>query len=162
MHLYGGNMLKSIFKTSTLITSLYLLGGCSQLFDKHIEYEYQTPDNYPVLYAVGYAPISLQPGTTTEQKSIMAMKASKLEAYRELAEQVYGQKVDAQTSVKGLIASNDTLKVRVQGVVRGAKVTKSYAVGDTYATEVELDMKLVHDLYIGQTKPRNVKKVTYY
>ena len=90
------------------------------------------------------------------------MKASKLEAYRELAEQVYGQKVDAQTSVQGMVASNDSLKVRVQGVVRGAKVVKSYAVGDTYATEVELDMKLVHDLYVGQTRPRSVKKVTYF
>ncbi|AIY66315.1 flagellar protein FlgP [Pseudoalteromonas piratica] len=139
-----------------------LLGGCSQMFDKHVEYEYQTPENFPVLYAVGYAPISLQPGSTEQQKAIMAMKASKLEAYRELAEQVYGQKVDAQTSVQGMVANNDSLKVRVQGVVRGAKVVKSYAVGDTYATEVELDMKLVHDLYVGQTRPRSVKKVTYF
>ncbi|WP_372766375.1 LPP20 family lipoprotein [Pseudoalteromonas sp.] len=154
-------MLKSILQT-TVITSCLILSGCSQLFDKHVEYEYQTPDSFPVLQAIGYAPISLQPGTTSEQKAIMAMKASKLEAYRELAEQVYGQKVDAQTNVQGMVANNDTLKVRVQGVVRGAKVTKSYAVGDMYATEVELDMKLVHDLYIGQTKPRSVKKVTYF
>lgn len=138
------------------------LTGCAQLFDKHIEYQYQQPDAYPVLNAIGYAPISLQPGQTEAQKSIMAMKASKLEAYRELAEQVYGQKVDAQTSVQGMIASNDTLKVKVQGLVRGARVIKSYAVGDTYATEVELDMKLVHDLYIGQSKQRSIKKVTYY
>lgn len=150
------------FLQTTIITGCLFLGGCSQMFDKHVEYEYQTPESFPVLQAVGYAPISLQPGTTDEQKAIMAMKASKLEAYRELAEQVYGQKVDAQTSVQGMIASNDSLKVRVQGVVRGAKVVKSYAVGDTYATEVELDMKLVHDLYIGQTKPRSVKKVTYF
>lgn len=139
-----------------------MLNGCSQMFDKHIEYQYQAPDNYPVLNAIGYAPISLQPGKTSAQKSIMAMKASKLEAYRELAEQVYGQKVDANTSIQGMVASNDTLKVRVQGVVRGAKVIKSYAVGDTYATEVELDMKLVHDLYVGQSKPRSIKKVTYF
>jgi hypothetical protein len=127
-----------------------------------VEYEYQEPENYPVLYAIGYAPISLQPGETTEQKSLMAMKASKLEAYRELAEQVYGQKVDAQTNIQGMVANNDTLNVRVQGIVRGAKVIKSYTVGDTYATEVELDMKLVHNLYIDQTKPRSIKKVTYY
>lgn len=150
------------FLQTTIISSVLLLAGCSQLFEKHIEYEYQKPDSFPVLHAIGYAPISLQPGATEEQKAIMAMKASKLEAYRELAEQVYGQKVDAQTNVQGMVANNDTLKVRVQGVVRGAKVTKSYAVGDTYATEVELDMKLVHDLYIGQTKPRSVKKVTYF
>jgi hypothetical protein len=141
---------------------MLLASGCSQVFDKHVEYEYQETENYPVLYAIGYAPISLQPGETTEQKSLMAMKASKLEAYRELAEQVYGQKVDAQTNIQGMVANNDTLNVRVQGIVRGAKVIKSYTVGDTYATEVELDMKLVHNLYIDQTKPRSIKKVTYY
>jgi hypothetical protein len=145
-----------------MATSILLASGCSQVFDKHVEYEYQEPENYPVLYAIGYAPISLQPGETTEQKSLMAMKASKLEAYRELAEQVYGQKVDAQTNIQGMVANNDTLNVRVQGIVRGAKVIKSYTVGDTYATEVELDMKLVHNLYIDQTKPRSIKKVTYY
>ena len=145
-----------------IATSMLLASGCSQVFDKHVEYEYQEPENYPVLYAIGYAPISLQPGETTEQKSLMAMKASKLEAYRELAEQVYGQKVDAQTNVQGMVANNDTLNVRVQGIVRGAKVIKSYTVGDTYATEVELDMSLVRSLYIEQTKPRSIKKVTYY
>ena len=155
-------MFKSFVRALGASTCLLVMTGCSQLFDKHIEYQYQEPENYPVLNAIGYAPISVQPGETSEQKSIMAMKASKLEAFRELAEQVYGQKVDAQTNVQGMIAHNDTLKVRVQGLVRGAKVIKSYAVGDTYATEVELDMKLVHDLYIGQSKPRSIKKVTYY
>jgi hypothetical protein len=155
-------MVNPFTRAFCIATSLLVVSGCSQLFDKHVEYEYQEPDTYPVLYAIGYAPISLQPGETTEQKSLMAMKASKLEAYRELAEQVYGQKVDAQTNIQGMVANNDTLNVRVQGIVRGAKVIKSYTVGDTYATEVELDMKLVHNLYIDQTKPRTIKKVTYY
>lgn len=149
-------------KLSVIACCVIGLTGCSQMFDKHIDYEYQAPDNYPVLHAIGYAPISLQPGVSHEQKSIMAIKASKIEAYRELAEQVYGQKVDATTSLRGTVATNDDLKTQVQGIVRGAKIIKSYAVGDIYATEVELDMKLVHDLYIGEVKPRSVKKVTYY
>ncbi len=152
----------SMKKAALLLCITGALSGCSQIFDKHIEYEYAKPDTYPVLHAVGYAPISLQPGKTQPQKSIMAIKASKLEAYRELAEQVYGQKVNATTNIRGAIAQNDVLKTQVQGVVRGAKVVKSYPVGDTYATELELDMKLVHDLYIGQVRPRSVKKVTYY
>ena len=150
-------------KRIAILTSVIVgLTGCAQLFDKHIEYTYQQPDSFPVLKAVGYAPISLQPGKSEQQKSILAIKASKLEAYRELAEQVYGQKITANTSVRAMIASNDSLNAQVNGVVRGAKVVKSYAVGDTYATELELDMKLVYDLYIGEVKPRSVKKVTYY
>ncbi|WP_245763769.1 LPP20 family lipoprotein [Pseudoalteromonas denitrificans] len=149
-------------KPLIIICFILLLSGCANVFDKHIEYAYQEPDSYPILKAVGYAPISLQPGKNQQQKEILAIKASKLEAYRELAEQVYGQQITANASVRGMITTNDTLNSKVQGAVRGAKVIKSYAVGDSYATELELDMKLVHDLYIGQVKPRTVKKITYY
>ncbi len=150
-------------KTPVVISCFcILLSGCSQVFDKHIEYSYQKPDNYPILRAVGYAPISLQPGKNQQQKEILAIKASKLEAYRELAEQVYGQKITAGATVRGLVTTNDKLSSQVSGVVRGARVVKSYAVGDSYTTELELDMKLVHDLYIGEVKPRKVKRITYY
>ena len=134
------------------------LSGCSSIFDKHVEYTYIEPDDYPILKAVGYAPISAQPSDNNSQRTLLAIKASKLEAYRELAEQVYGQKISVQNS----IAHNDQLQSKVQGVIKGAQVIKTYAVGDTYATELQLDMKRVHDLYIGEIKPREVKKVTYY
>ncbi|MCF7498522.1 MULTISPECIES: LPP20 family lipoprotein [Pseudoalteromonas] len=138
------------------------LSGCSSIFDKHVEYTYIEPDDYPILKAVGYAPISAQPSDNKSQRTLLAIKASKLEAYRELAEQVYGQKISAGTTVQNSIAHNDQLQSKVQGVIKGAQVIKTYAVGDTYATELQLDMKRVHDLYIGEIKPREVKKVTYY
>ncbi len=138
------------------------LTGCSSIFDKHVEYRYVEPDNYPVLKAIGYAPISAQPSSNESQRTLLAIKASKLEAYRELAEQVYGQKISAGTTVQNSIAQNDQLQSQVLGVIKGAQVIKTYAVGDTYATELQLDMKRVYDLYIGEIKPREVKKVTYY
>ncbi len=151
-------------KTMSFIAVCALLGstGCSTVFEKHIEYSIEEPDNYPILRAIGYAPISQQPGNNQEHQMIMAMKASKLDAYRELAEQVYGQKIDASTTLRGLVAQDDALVAKVNGMVRGAKVIKSYAVGDSYATELELDMKQVRDLYIHQVKPRRVKRVTYH
>lgn len=112
--------------------------------------------------SIGYAPISAQPGENEQIKNIMAMRASKLDAYRELAEQVYGHQVQGQTSMKNLISSDDKTRSRVEGVIRGAKVIKAYAVGDTYATELELDMSLVYDLYRIETRPRKIKKVEYY
>ncbi|WP_152087519.1 LPP20 family lipoprotein [Pseudoalteromonas sp. A25] len=141
---------------------MFVMSGCSSLFDKHVEYEYVEPDHYPVLKAIGYAPLSDQPGSSPSQKMLMAVKVSKLEAYRELTEQVYGQSISSSTTIKGAIAQNDGLKSQVNGVIRGAKVVKSYAAGDTYVTELELDMKRVHDLYITQVKPRKIKRVTYY
>ena len=150
-----------------VITLLITLGcltlsGCSSVFDKHVEYKYVEPNNYPTLKAVGYAPISLQQGSNSSQKQLMAIKASKLEAYRELTEQVYGQQITAGTTVEGSIAKDDYLQSKVHGIIKGAQIIKTYAVNDTYITELELNMKRVHDLYIGEIKPREVKKVTYY
>ncbi|MDP2635403.1 LPP20 family lipoprotein [Pseudoalteromonas sp. 1_MG-2023] len=149
-------------RTTLFFIATVSLAGCSSVFDKHVQYKYVEPDSYPVLKAIGYAPISAQPGNNDTQRSLMALKASKLEAYRELAEQVYGQKITAGTTVKGSIAQNDQLQSQVQSIIKGAQVIKSYPVGDSYATELRLDMKRVHDLYIGEIKPREVKKVTYY
>ncbi|PAY01246.1 flagellar biosynthesis protein FlgP [Pseudoalteromonas sp. HM-SA03] len=147
--------------TVVMICSLAGLSGCSSLVDKHIEYETVQPETFPVLRAVGYAPLSAQPGKTAGEKQLMAIKVSKLEAYRELAEQLYGQNLTSTITVKGAVAQNDGLKSQVNGLVRGAKVLKSYAVGDTYATELELDMKRVYDLYVTQVKPQKIKKISY-
>jgi hypothetical protein len=145
-----------------LAGGLLLSTGCSSVFDKQIEYTYEEPDYYPVLRAVGYAPLSSQPGESDTQKMLMAVKVSKLEAYRELAEQVHGQKLSSTMTVKGAIAQTDGLSSKVGGLIKGAKIVKMYSVGDTYATELELDMKKVHELYISTIKPRKVKRVIYY
>lgn len=137
--------------------------SCSGLLTKQVEWETIEPAEYPVIKAVGYAPISAQKGQSEASKMLMALKASKLDAYRELAEQVFGQKVDGEQSLANLVMDDARLNSSVQGVIRGAKVTKSYAVGnDTYATELELDLKLVHDIYLSTAKPQRVKKVRYY
>jgi len=139
------------------------LSGCSGLFNKHVEWETVAPETYPVISAVGYAPISAQKGASESSKMLMALKASKLDAYRELTEQVYGQKIDSGQSLASLVIQNTRLDSSVQGVIRGAKVVKSYPVGDdTYATELELDFKLVNDIYLSTARPKRVKKVHYY
>ena len=138
------------------------LSGCG-IIDKHVEWETVEPETYPVLKAVGYAPISSQNGESDSMKLIMAMKASKLDAYRELTEQVYGQKIEGSQSVSGLIVDSETLRASVEGVIRGAEVIKTYPVGDdTYVTELSLDMQQVYDIYLSTAKPRRVKDVKYY
>jgi hypothetical protein len=139
------------------------LTGCSSLFNKHVEWETITPETFPVISAVGYAPISVQKGASESSKMLMAIKASKLDAYRELTEQVYGQKVDSGQSLASLVILDTRLDSSVQGVIRGAKVVKSYPVGDDmYATELELDFKMVNDLYLSTARPKRVKRVHYY
>lgn len=136
--------------------------GCG-IIDKHVEYETIEPDTYPTLTAIGYAPIMSQRGESDSIKRIMAMKASKLDAYRELAEQVYGQKLQGDQALSSLVVESETLRASVEGVIRGAKVVKAYPVGDdTYVTELSLDMKQVYDLYLTTAKPRRVREVKYY
>jgi len=139
------------------------LSGCSALFDKHVEWEHVEPDEYPVLMATGYAPIMSQQGQDKNGKMLRAIKASKLDAYRELTQQVYGQKIDGNQAVSDLVLTNDNLKASVAGVVRGAKVIKSYPVGDdTYVTELELDFKRVYDIYLSTARPKRIKKINYF
>ncbi|TCK06929.1 hypothetical protein CLV83_1779 [Marinobacterium mangrovicola] len=99
--------------------------------------------------ATGYAPISLQPGETPQQKVLMAMRASKLRAYQELAGVIHGQYLYGTTQVDDMVVSNDRFKTAVAGIVRGARVVKSYPVqDDTYATVLEVDMNQVQRAWV--------------
>lgn len=144
------------------------VSGCKSLeaiyySEKQVEWEYIQPEQHPVLTAVGYAPISAQMGNTDSAKMLMAIKASKLDAYKELAEQVYGQRIDTQQSLANLVLQNNDLKASVEGVIRGAEVIKTYPVGDdVYATELSLDFQKVYDIYLSTARPRKIKEVTYY
>ncbi|MDZ7903237.1 MAG: hypothetical protein U5L01_12140 [Rheinheimera sp.] len=60
------------------------------------------------------------------------------------------------------LLGNDQLKASLQGVIRGARVIKTYPVGEFYATEMELDFKLVYDLYQNSQPVRRIQSVKYY
>ncbi len=139
-----------------------ILTACSSVYDRHVEWEAVEPSSFPVITAVGYAPISLQKSEHETQRMLMALKASKLAAYAELAEQVYGQHVSSDTTMADLAINDDNLKASVRGIIRGAKVVKSYPVGDTYATELSIDFKDVYDIYMTSMKRKKIKDVTYY
>ena len=65
--------------------------------------------------------MQLQLSDSDTGKMLQAMKASKLDAYRELTEQVYGQKIDGNTSVEQWVVQNSQVDATVRGVIRGAK-----------------------------------------
>ena len=104
-------------------------------------------DEYPILRASGYAILSKQKGATSTEKQINAMRASKMEAYRELTEQLVGVYVKAQNRNGNTVERSDSLTTEVEGMVHGARVVRQYPIGDTYVTELELDTKRLYDLY---------------
>jgi hypothetical protein len=104
--------------------------------------------------ATGYAVISVQNHRLPAQQRLMAIRASKLDAYRSLTEQVFGQYLDASTTVADMVVMNDSFRTRVEGVVYGAVLVSITPVGeDTYETTLSLDRQVVADLrtlYLGQ------------
>jgi hypothetical protein len=157
------NINRKLLMRASFIALSLCLTACDSLITKHVEWETIEPESYPVLNAVGYAPIKAQIGVDSSSKRLMAIKASKLDAYRELAEQVYGQKVDGEQELANLVLTNNQLKSSVEGVIRGARVVKTYPVGeDTYATELELDMQVVHNIYLSTAQPKRIRKISYY
>ncbi len=104
--------------------------------------------------ATGYAVISVQNHRLPAQQRLMAIRASKLDAYRSLTEQVFGQHLDASTTVADMVVMNDSFRTRVEGVVYGAVLVSITPVGeDSYETTLSLDRQVVADLrtlYLGQ------------
>ena len=97
--------------------------------------------------ATGYAVVSVQSHRNQAQQRLMAIRASKLDAYRSLTEQVYGQQLDASATVADMVLTSDTFRTRVEGVIYGAKLVSITPVGeDTYETTLSLDRDVVQDL----------------
>ena len=111
------------------------------------------------LTASGYAVISVQNHRNPAQQRLLAIRASKLDAYRSLTEQVYGQQLDASTTVADMVVQNDSFRTRVEGVIYGAVlVSITPTSDDTYETTLSLDKAVVKDLrtlYLGQIVAKN-------
>ena len=99
------------------------------------------------IVATGYAVISIQNHKNPAQQRLLAIRASKLDAYRSLTEQVYGQQLDASTTVADMTVMSDTFRTKVEGVIYGAVLVSITPVGDdTYETTLSLDSNVVRDL----------------
>ena len=110
------------------------------------------------LVATGYAVVSVQNHKVPAQQRLLAIRASKLDAYRALTEQVYGQQLDASTTVADMTVMSDTFRAKVEGVIYGAVLVSITPVGeDTYETTLSLDQQVVRDLralYLSQLAGR--------
>ena len=99
--------------------------------------------------ATGYAVINVQAHDNPAQQRLLAIRASKLDAYRSLMEQVYGQYLDVNTTVGQMIVESDTFRARVQGVIYGAYLVSITPVGDdTYEVTLSLDRDIVRYLRV--------------
>jgi hypothetical protein len=134
---------------ATLALSGALLSGCATATDK-TKMAAATPASStsapaaPVdtgaIRGIGYAAISIQPGRTRVQKQLMAIRASRLMAMRELAEKIYGLDVNSYASLSEGVMQADTLRGTVAGIVRSARTVSIGPIkSDIYETILEID-----------------------
>lgn len=104
---------------------------------------YYQPEPPPTeeVRAVGYASEAAYAGMPAAQRRLMAMRASKVDAYRALAEAVYGVEVSGHTTVRDRAVREDRYRTYVDAVIRGARVVETETRADgIHATTVALDV----------------------
>lgn len=140
-------------------TSSYSLDSRGNVYENSgDQFEHGSSDFSPVphsdsdfysgeLTATGYATIDDQPGKSAALRRLMAIRVAKLDAYRILAAQVYGQYIDASTSIGAVTMTDETFEARVRGVIYDAKIERIKPVGtDTYEVTLSLPKSSVSDL----------------
>jgi len=135
---------------STLLI-VVLLNGCGTMGPSEPDAPFVEPTvkRRDTLTATGYAVIDVQPHDIAAQRRLLAIRAAKLDAYRGLTEQVYGQYLDSTTTVADMAVRSDNFRARVEGVVYGANLVQIEPRGDdTYEAIMSLDKSIVDDLRV--------------
>ena len=133
-HVLNGPKEKPDMKRKSLISlAILMVAGCT-----YNGVQMPAASSQPV-YGIGYAVISSQKGDSAEEKRLMAVKASKLEAYKSLVEQLYGQYIEVQAGMTNSVVDEEVFRSRVEGIISGATVVSVKPIGDhTYETTLRL------------------------
>ena len=78
------------------------------------------------------------------QKRLMGFRGAKVVAYRNLLEMVGQVQVNSETRVQNFMVENDSISVRIQGLIRGARVrtgSQSQSEDGAYRLALELPLR---------------------
>lgn len=151
---------RPVNKRALILSPLFLLAACSTT-PPAPEATPATVAPMPVfrpvrLTAIGYGATTPYDSYTPGQKRLMAMRASKLDAYRALVEQAYGVRITSNSTIAGLVAQHDSFRVYMDAYLRGAKVVTVTPLAEgNYETvlELELNEQFYHNMM--QLQPQN-------
>lgn len=98
-------------------------------------------DEKVVMAAKGYGAVSSQSGVSLEQKKLMAIRAAKMDAYRNLAERVQGFRLSSTSSAAATNTQSDLIQMSAESYLRGARVVSVTPLPDgIYETLVEVEL----------------------
>lgn len=94
-----------------------------------------------ILTAIGYGTSDIFKNYSPEQRRLMSMRASKMDAYRNLAEQIYGVRIHGHTTVSDMVVQNDSYRSYLDAFIKGARVKSITAINaSSYETVLEITL----------------------
>lgn len=118
-----------------VLISMFFVVSCANDPTKEPDYYNRLADaagikgETTVIRASGYGVAVENSAQTPMQLKLMAMRAAKVDAYRNLAERIYGTKVSGGSNLANLAAQDDRVKAYVNSIVKGAKLVANYELG---------------------------------
>jgi len=101
----------------------------------------------PTIRGMGYAVVSAQPGTNLNHRRLNAIRVARLDAMRNLTEQIHGVRIDASTTIAEAVLQSDTMRSTLAGMLRGARTVHIQPRGsDTYEVLLEIDRDMIDQM----------------
>ncbi len=101
----------------------------------------------PTIRGMGYAVVSAQPGNNLNHRRLNAIRVARMEAMRNLTEQIHGVRIDANTTIAEAVLQNDTIRSTLAGMLRGARTVHIQPRGtDTYEVLLEVDRDMIEQM----------------
>ncbi len=102
-----------------------------------------------VLRAKGYGVEPKDPTMTPPERTLMTKRAAKLDALRNLTEQVYGVRIKSDTYVRDFVTQSDEMRAKVNTFIQGARVVSERQMPDgSYEVEVEVEVDPIRNIFL--------------
>jgi len=126
-------------QSASLWAHVYKSGATAQKKVQKVSVLKREPKEPIVVRVTGYGAFEKAEDAKSESKRLMAIRASKLDAYRALAERIYGTGISGTSTVQDFVLKHDGFGVVVDSVIRGARVVSiSENKGAGFETVLEL------------------------
>lgn len=91
---------------------------------------------------------SVRPASANERNNLLAYRAAKIDALRNLGEEIYGLRLDSQTTVENYTIRSDRIKSRLDMVVQGAREVAATNMADgSVEVTVEITLSDVENIF---------------